>query len=54
VPRDPRVFGDRVMRRLKSEDEMGLVNGSMGAIYDITWEDYGQFDEYTGPAFPTL
>lgn len=39
---------------LKSEDEMGLVNGSMGAIYDITWEDYGQFDEYTGPAFPTL
>ena len=43
--------------------EIGLVNGSMGSIYDITW-DRGQdpsampsmllimFDEYDGPSFP--
>ena len=42
---------------------MGLVNGSIGSIYDIAW-DIGQdptmmpfiilikFDEYDGPQFP--
>jgi hypothetical protein len=44
--------------------EIGLVNGSIGSIYNLGW-DYGQdpstsmpsllpakFDKYKGPAFP--
>ncbi len=56
-------IGARVVLTTNLWTEMGLMNGSMGAIYDITWKD-GQdsstlpsiilikFDEYHGSDFP--
>jgi hypothetical protein len=53
----------RIMLTTNLWTEVGLVNGSMGVIEDISWDDGRQtdqlpsvilirFDSYTGPSFP--
>ncbi|CAG8983615.1 hypothetical protein HYALB_00004637 [Hymenoscyphus albidus] len=56
-------IGARIMLTTNLWTEIGLVNGSMGVIEDVSW-DYGRqtdqlpsvilirFDSYTGPSFP--
>jgi len=56
-------IGARIMLTTNLWTEIGLVNGSMGSIEDLSW-DYGRqtdqlpsvilirFDSYTGPSFP--
>jgi ATP-dependent DNA helicase PIF1 len=54
----------RVMLTTNLWTEIGLVNGSMGTVYDISWDSNQnptsdlptrvliRFDDYKGPAFP--